>query len=138
MLSDQIFTGGSFLDASTLSGVSPHRGATCEGIDSRNGNLDEPEGHITEYCPEHSTANPNGAGCVCDDGFPESGGSCGGGKNNGGIKAGAPCPQGNPCSPANGNKLERQAIYRGQNGFELTLTFNTYDMNAGRVGWHAT
>jgi len=41
---------------------------------------------------------------------------------------------GNPCNPANGNKIEHQLVYRDLNGFELSLTFNTYDDFAQRFG----
>jgi YD repeat-containing protein len=55
--------------------------------------------------------------------------ACSGGKNNG------PCGTiANPCNPGNGNKFEQQAIYRGPNGFELVLSFNTHDLLAGRFG----
>jgi YD repeat-containing protein len=131
---DFIFTGGAFLDPSSMSGSSPRRIANCEGFDSRNGLLNNPLGHVHEACPPHSTISADFTTCVCDPQFPDSGGSCGGGKNNGAPKPGGPCPQGNPCSPANGNKLEREAIYHGANGFELTFTFNTYDDSANRVG----
>ncbi|MGH9890733.1 MAG: DUF6531 domain-containing protein, partial [bacterium] len=43
---------------------------------------------------------------------------------------------GNPCNPGNGNKVEQQLLYRGLNGFELTLTFNTFDYPSRRFGPH--
>ena len=69
--------------------------------------------------------------CTCHANFLQANGTCSGGKNNGGCGA-----VGNPCNPANGNKVERQPIYRGLNGFELSLTFNTYDDFAPRFGRH--
>jgi len=60
----------------------------------------------------------------------ESNGTCSGGKNNG-----PRCPQcGNPANPANGNKFEQASLYRGLNGFELTLTFNTQDDDTAHFG----
>ncbi|MGH8640425.1 MAG: DUF6531 domain-containing protein, partial [Burkholderiales bacterium] len=41
---------------------------------------------------------------------------------------------GNPCNPANGNKVEQQPVYGGPNGFGLTLTFNTFDDARTRFG----
>ena len=46
------------------------------------------------------------------------------------------CPVGNPTNPANGNKMERQVLYRGPGGFELTLTFNSFDTSAVRFDRH--
>ena len=55
---------------------------------------------------------------------------CHGGKNNG-----PSCPSsGNPINPGNGNKFLLEAIYRGQNGFELTLAYNTQDEETARFG----
>jgi YD repeat-containing protein len=57
-------------------------------------------------------------------------GVCQGGKNNG-----PSCPKcGNPVNPANGNKFERETLYRGANGFELTLSFNTQDDDVAHFG----
>jgi YD repeat-containing protein len=55
-------------------------------------------------------------------------------KNNG--RCPGNCPVGNPSNPANGNKMERQALYRGPGGFELTLTFNSFDTSAVRFDRH--
>ena len=55
-------------------------------------------------------------------------------KNNG-CETGL-CPVGNPTNPANGNKIEQQPIYRGLNGFELALTFNSFDVAAQRFSAH--
>ncbi len=73
-------------------------------------------------CPEHSV--PEGSLCHCPAPLLElNSSSCHGGKNNG-----PPCPGcGNPANPANGNKFERQSVYRGSNGFELSLSYNTDD-----------
>ena len=68
--------------------------------------------------------------CTCIAPFYEANGACGGGPNNGPPD---PCC-GNPASPANGNKFERQQVYRGLNGFELSLAFNTYDDYPTRYG----
>ncbi len=77
-----------------------------------------------------------GGDCQCNADFPEANGTCSGGKNNGVASGpGAVCV-GNPCNPANGNKIEQQLVYRGLNGFELSLTFNTYDDFAPRFGRH--
>jgi YD repeat-containing protein len=43
---------------------------------------------------------------------------------------------GNPCNPANGNKLEQQVVYSGLNGFGLVLTFNSFDPAVTRFGRH--
>ncbi len=47
---------------------------------------------------------------------------------------------GNPCNPANGNKIETQAVFSGLNGFQLSLTFNTFDDVVTRFGrrWRDT
>lgn len=68
--------------------------------------------------------------CQCNPGSVEALGQCSGGPNNG-----DPCPScGNPANPANGNKFERHLVYRGLNGFELSLAFNTLDDYATRFG----
>ena len=59
--------------------------------------------------------------------------SCTGGKDNGGCGAGN-CPFGNPVNGANGNKFQTEVIYRGLNGFQLGLTYNTFDAVFGRFG----
>ena len=80
-------------------------------------------------CPPNSIRNSSTL-CRCNDGSKEANGSCTGGSNNG-----PPCPGcGNPANPANGNKFEQQTVYRGPNGFELNLAFNTFDDYATRFG----
>jgi YD repeat-containing protein len=80
-------------------------------------------------CPSNST-KISSILCVCDPGSVEADGSCSGGTNNG-----APCPGcGNPANPANGNKFEQQLVYRGLNGFGLSLAFNTFDDYRTRFG----
>jgi YD repeat-containing protein len=61
---------------------------------------------------------------VCDPGFQQVDGppascipKCGGGGGS----------VGNPCDIGNGNKHELQPVYRGLNGFELSLAFNNSD-----------
>ena len=87
---------------------------------------------VGDSCPVNSSVVDGG--CRCDDGFDEENGACvPGDKNNGPPD---PCI-GNPCNGANGNKFERQPIYRGANGFELSLAYNTYDGGqATRFGRH--
>jgi YD repeat-containing protein len=89
-------------------------------------------------CSPHSTKNASGQ-CICDAPFVEEG-SPGQqqcidpaaeikAKNNGVCDTckGAPYPIGNPVHPGSGNKTEEQLIYRGANGFELSLFFNSFD-----------
>jgi YD repeat-containing protein len=59
--------------------------------------------------------------CQCDTSFLEEGRSCVPKTCGGGPSAG------NPCNIGNGNKVELQPVYRGLNGFELSLAFNNYD-----------
>jgi YD repeat-containing protein len=70
-------------------------------------------------CPEHSTLV--GASCRCDPSFQEAGFSCVPKCCDGAGSVG------NPVSVGNGNKVEQQPVYRGSNGFELSLAFNNYD-----------
>ena len=82
-----------------------------------------------------ANATCTGSGCDCNSGGQEADSTvCSGGKNNGSICL--TCTEGNPVNPANGNKIERQSVYRGLNGFELTLVFNAYDQFRLRFGWH--
>ena len=69
---------------------------------------------------------------TCSDGFLQANGTCSGGKNNGGCTG----TIGNPCNPANGNKVQREVVYRGLNGFGLSVTFNTFDDITARFGRH--
>lgn len=86
------------------------------------------KGSSTLSCP--STSTQDGATCTCNATFLQTGEACSGGKGNG-----LPCPFcGNPVNPANGNKFEQQALYRGPDGFELTLSFNSHDVRVGRFG----
>jgi YD repeat-containing protein len=79
-------------------------------------------------CP--FTATQGGSTCTCNAGFPQQGSACSGGQGNG-----LPCPScGNPVNPATGNKFEQQVLYRGPNGFELALSFNSHDVRVGRFG----
>jgi YD repeat-containing protein len=61
--------------------------------------------------------------CQCDLGFREADGTC----------IPPPCSDGdggsagNPCKISTGNKAELQPVYRGVNGFDLSLAFNNYD-----------
>ncbi|MEA3195517.1 MAG: hypothetical protein QOD26_3850, partial [Betaproteobacteria bacterium] len=79
-----------------------------------------------------ANASCTGSGCTCNAGGLEADLVCSGGKNNGGS-----CTDcGNPVNAASGNKHQRQPIYAGVNGFELSLTYNTYDQYRHRFGWH--
>jgi YD repeat-containing protein len=80
-------------------------------------------------CAANSTLS--GGQCECNANFLTANGTCSGGKNNGQGGKGL-CTIGNPCNPANGNKFERQVIYQGVNGFELSLTFNSFDYSPTR------
>jgi YD repeat-containing protein len=83
---------------------------------------------ITE-CPSNSV-NSGPSGCNCNASFQQANSTCSGGKNND-----IPCHRcGNPVNPANGNKVEPQSIYRGLRGFELSLTYNTFDDVVTRFG----
>ena len=50
------------------------------------------------------------------------------------------CLLSNPVNPANGNKVQQQLVYRGLNGFELALTYNSYAQLPLRFGqqWRDT
>jgi YD repeat-containing protein len=50
------------------------------------------------------------------------------------VRRAKPLPVGNPTHPATGNKTEQQLIYRGANGFELSLFFNSFDSFPTRFG----
>jgi YD repeat-containing protein len=78
------------------------------------------------FCSKDSTPSTE---CACNAGFDQQGQACSGGQNNGQCGTIA-----NPCNPGNGNKFEQQVIYRGPNGFELSLSFNTKDLVPGRFG----
>lgn len=81
-------------------------------------------------CTTNSTTS--GSTCSCNPSFHQANNTCSGGKNND-----IPCHRcGNPVNPANGNKIEAQSIYRGLKGFELALTFNTFDDFITRFGRH--
>jgi YD repeat-containing protein len=86
-------------------------------------------------CPPNSTGTST---CTCNAGFTEANNTCSGGLDNGF------CPNGlctaNPVNPANGNKVERQLIYQGLNGFELSLTYNSFDYSGQRFSrsWRDT
>ncbi len=74
-------------------------------------------------CPVHSSpvSISSGPGCQCDPGFQQQNGLC---------VPKPPCPicdVGNPVDVGNGNKHESQPVYRGLNGFELSVTFNNSD-----------
>ena len=92
----------------------------------------QPLPSIGTACPINSDST--GADCACKLGSQEAEGTCSGGKNNGACCA--TVPLGNPTNPANGNKVQRQIIYQGPNGFELTLTFNTFDQFKLLFGRH--
>jgi YD repeat-containing protein len=84
-------------------------------------------------CPANSTADANGT-CTCNSGFLQTADGCNGGKNNGGGVPGSSCT-GNPCNAGTGNKLEPVTLYRGLNGFDVVLTYNSQDNdNTGRFG----
>jgi YD repeat-containing protein len=83
----------------------------------------------TLVCPANSSLFSPSV-CQCLPGFLEAEGACSGGDNNG-----SPCPScGNPANPANGNKFEQLRVYRGLNGFGLSLAFNTFDDYQNRFG----
>jgi YD repeat-containing protein len=84
---------------------------------------------VASGCPLNSS-DIGGGQCTCSGGFTETDGSCDGGPNNGPPD---PCC-GNPANPANGNKFERISIYRGLNGFELALAFNTQGSGTKHFG----
>ena len=106
----------------------PHVCPTCSKC---NTGISASERSTLAFCPVNSTQS--GSNCNCNAGFTETGKKCDGGENNG-----QQCPNcvGNPVNAANGNKLQQQPIYRGLNGFELTLTFNTFDEAAPRFAKH--
>jgi YD repeat-containing protein len=84
-------------------------------------------------CPKNSTQA--GSQCTCNAPFQEANNACGGGENNGVCDQCKGQPAiGNPANPANGNKFEQQPVYRGLNGFDLSLSFNTYDDYPTRYG----
>jgi len=77
-------------------------------------------------CPPDSTGSTT---CTCDPKTLQMGQVCHGGKGNG-----PSCPScGNPINPGTANKFESQVVYRGLNGFELRLSYNTKDY--GTVGF---
>lgn len=93
-------------------------------------------------CPANSKVTDDG-NCVCNPGFEqaENSNSCVANlalaKNNGSCtdpSARGTSTVGNPCNPATGNKFEQQSVYRGLAGFELALSFNTFDVSGLRFG----
>jgi YD repeat-containing protein len=95
-------------------------------------------------CPANSKTTPDGD-CVCNAGFKreDNSNTCVPNlplaKNNGVCtvaSARGGSSVGNPCNPATGNKFEQQLVYRGLGGFELTLSFNSFDVSALRFGIH--
>ncbi|HSC09285.1 MAG TPA: DUF6531 domain-containing protein, partial [Steroidobacteraceae bacterium] len=90
----------------------------------------------TGTCPANS--DQSGSNCACKDTFTEANSTCGGGKNNNSVctPAGKPNPLlvANPCNAANGNKVERQPVYRGLHGLVLELTFNSFHYSGYRFG----
>src|SRR5262245_48691519 len=79
-----------------------------------------------------ANANCSGTTCTCNTGSNQALSACSGGKNNG---TDCPtCPQANPVNPASGNKVQQQLVYRGLNGFELSLVYNMYNKYQHRLG----
>jgi YD repeat-containing protein len=89
-------------------------------------------GTIALACPTPHSSPAGSSSCGCDPNFFEANGFCGGGKNNGCPDGKCPPFVGNPVNTANGNKIERQLVYRGLRGFEFALTFNTFDYSGSR------
>ena len=111
----------------------------CTEARAPNGCLVGNSAGPVKLCPSNSSGNTTA--CACNGGFQQAGSRCSGGKNNGFGPGGcSACPQANPVNPANGNKIERQEVYRGLNGFGLTLIFNTFDDVYTRLGkrWRDT
>ena len=81
----------------------------------------------TEFCPERSQSS-GAATCECKSGFNEA-------ENGVGEKSclsdtdkdnGPPCrPCGNPINPGNGNKFEREEIYRSAQGLSFSIVYNS-------------
>jgi len=106
---------------------------------------DDPNAWFVDAVKERCVCNPGAnpplvvIGGKCQPGpcNQQIDGVCHGGKNNG--PGPGPCV-GNPCNPATGNKLETLPIYRGSNGFEFSLTYNTQDDETSHFGrrWRDT
>jgi YD repeat-containing protein len=85
-----------------------------------------------QLCPIYSSSGTSD--CTCSSGFLQANSTCSGGKNN--SCSVTSILLGNPCNAANGNKLEREVVYRGLNGFEFALTYNSFDTRWTRFGDH--
>lgn len=99
------------------------------GVNCSNANNDcqaPYHAYRVRFCPANST--PAGTVCNCKQGFEEVNGKC--------VQKQCCDTVGNPASPANGAKAETLVVYRGPHGFELTLTFGTFNEFAGRFGRH--
>jgi YD repeat-containing protein len=90
-------------------------------------------------CPANATLT-NG-NCVCNLGFQKAENSNTCVANLALAKSNGPCTDpsargtsrvGNPCNPATGNKFEQQLVYSGLAGFELRLSFNSFDVSGQR------
>lgn len=84
-------------------------------------------------------ASCSGTSCTCNAGGRQLQGiACGGGVNAG--TQCLTCTRANPVNPASGNKVQQQRVYLGLNGFELALTYNSYDQLPLRFGpqWRDT
>ena len=92
-------------------------------------------------CPANAT--PSNGNCVCNPGFQKAENSNTCVPNLTLAKSNGPCTDpsargtsrvGNPCNPATGNKFEQQLVYSGLAGFELRLSFNSFDVAGQRFG----
>ncbi len=77
-------------------------------------------------CPAHSKRFPipSAPDCLCDPGFQHKIDSAG---TDFCVPKTCQPTVANPCEVGTGNKVEHQPVYRGLNGFELSLTFNNAD-----------
>ena len=132
------WNGGDFLLSGTYPNETWARNALRRNIkeecvvNEANDYVAKQDGPATLHCSAVPNSSLTGNACACDANFLEAGNSCSGAKNNGSCTVGGPPSIGNPCNPANGNKLERQLVYRGAGGFEFVLTFNTFDYSGRR------
>ncbi len=83
-------------------------------------------------CPL-SISTVTGSNCSCNSGYLQFDSNCTGGKNNG-CSIDGQAAIGNPCNAGNGNKFQRETVYRGGDGLDFILSYNTHDPVSGPVG----